>query len=290
MKLRLLTILTAAAAILIGCNDKNGTTPDVIEPDLSGAPELPADPQPGSTSFSHRIMLLQHTGTYCPNCPNLMTSLKELAQDNEYLNKYIHVASHSYNEDGDRAYSEAAAKISQAFCSGYYPELTFNLTSESTGTSIAASTIKSMIDGLHKETADVGIAAAAKIMNDGNLGIVAEIKTAVEKNYRIAVWLLEDGIESEQMGATADWQHIHNNALRAMAGGTLNQRIYGEKVGIVLPGEKQSSTFVIKTDKDWNMDNCKVIVLANAQQPDGRFDVANCIVCPIGESVIYDYK
>ena len=190
MKLRLLTILTAAAAILIGCNDKNGTTPDVIEPDLSGAPELPADPQPGTTSFSHRIMLLQHTGTYCPNCPNLMTSLKELAQDNEYLNKYIHVASHSYNEDGDRAYSEAAAKISQAFCSGYYPELTFNLTSESTGTSIAASTIKSMIDGLHKETADVGIAAAAKIMNDGNLGIVAEIKTAVEKNYRIAVWLL----------------------------------------------------------------------------------------------------
>ena len=290
MKLRLLTILTAAAAILIGCNDKNGTTPDVIEPDLSGAPELPADPQPGSTSFSHRIMLLQHTGTYCPNCPNLMTSLKELAQDNEYLNKYIHVASHSYNEDGDRAYSEAAAKISQAFCSGYYPELTFNLTSESTGTSIAASTIKSMIDGLHKETADVGIAAAAKIMNDGNLGIVAEIKTAVEKNYRIAVWLLEDGIESEQMGATADWQHIHNNALRAMAGGTLNQRIYGEKVGIVLPGEKQSSTFVIQTDENWNMDNCKVIVLANAQQPDGRFDVANCTVCPIGESVTYDYK
>ena len=112
----------------------------------------------------------------------------------------------------------------------------------------------------------------------------------MEKNYRFAVLLLEDGIESEQMGATADWQHIHNNALRAMAGGTLNQRIYGEKVGIVLPGEKQSSTFVIQTDKDWNMDNCKVIVLANAQQPDGRFDVANCIVCPIGESVTYDYK
>lgn len=290
MRKRFLTLLVAAASVFFGCNDKNGTTPDIIEPDLSGAPELPADPQPANSSFNHRIMLLQHTGTYCPNCPNLMTSLKELAQDNEYLNKYIHVASHSYNEDGDRAYSEAAAKISQAFCSGYYPELTFNLTSESTGTSIAASTIKSMIDGLHKETADVGIAAAAKIMNDGNLGIITEIKTAIEGNYRIAVWLLEDGIESEQMGATADWQHIHNNALRAMAGGTLNQRIYGEKVGIVLPGEKQSSTFVIKTDKDWNMDNCKVIVLANVQQPDGRFDVANCIVCPVEGSVTYDYK
>lgn len=288
MKLRLLTILTAAAAILIGCNDKNGTTPDVIEPDLSGAPELPADPQPANTSFSHRIMLLQHTGTGCSNCPRMMTSLKELSQDKEYNSKYVHVAAHSYNPD-DPCYSTAAKQISDPFCTAW-PELSFNLSGEKTDGDSAIPTIKQFIDKLHKETADVGIAAAAKIMNDGNLGIVAEIKTAVEKNYRIAVWLLEDGIESEQMGATAAWQHIHNNALRAMAGGTLNQRIYGEKVGIVLPGEKQSSTFVIQTDKDWNMDNCKVIVLANAQQPDGRFDVANCIVCPIGESVTYDYK
>ena len=40
-----------------------------------------ADPQEGSTSFQHRIMLLQHTGTYCPNCPTLMSSLKEVAEE-----------------------------------------------------------------------------------------------------------------------------------------------------------------------------------------------------------------
>ena len=137
MKLKLLTLLTAAAVIFFSC-DRNRLVPDNIEPDLSGSPELPADPQPDNTSFSHRIMLLQHTGTYCPNCPNLMTSLKEVAQDNGYSGRYVHVASHSYNEDGDEAYSDAAAKISQAFCSGYYPELTFNLTNENTGTSISA--------------------------------------------------------------------------------------------------------------------------------------------------------
>ena len=81
MKRRFLTLLTAAVAVFASCNSSNTLTPDNIEPDLSGIPELPADPQPGSTSFNHRIMLLQHTGTYCPNCPNLMTSLKEVAQD-----------------------------------------------------------------------------------------------------------------------------------------------------------------------------------------------------------------
>lgn len=289
MRVRLLTIL-AAAAILFGCTEKSGTTPDNIDTDLSGAPELPADPQPGNTSFDHRIMLLQHTGTYCPNCPNLMTSLKEVAQDKAYSDRYVHVASHSYNADGDLAYSEAAAKISQAFCSGYYPELTFNLTSENTGTSIAASTIKSMIDGLHKDAADVGIAAAAKIMNDGKLGIIVELKAAVENNYRIAVWLLEDGIESEQMGATAEWQHTHNNALRAMAGSSLNLRIYGAKTGLIPSGEKYASTFVIEMEEGWKSENCKVLILANAHQPDGRVDVANCVICPIGKSVTYDYR
>ncbi|MBO5814850.1 MAG: hypothetical protein J6R30_01900 [Bacteroidales bacterium] len=29
-------------------------------------------------------MLLQHTGTACPNCPRLMVSLKELAGDGDY--------------------------------------------------------------------------------------------------------------------------------------------------------------------------------------------------------------
>ena len=288
MKIRFLTLLTAAAAFFFSCTE-NRLVPDNIEPDLSGSPELPADPQPESTSFSHRIMLLQHTGTYCPNCPNLMTSLKEVAQDNEYSGKYVHVASHSYNAEGDEAYSDAAAKISQAFCSGYYPELTFNLTTENTGTSIAAATIKSHIDALHKDHADVGISAAT-VVKDGNMYVHTEIKAAAENIYRIAVWVLENGIESEQMGATAEWQHTHNNALRAMAGESLNLRIYGVKLDRMVQGDKKSHSFVIKLEDEWNPEKCKALIIVNAADKEGKYDVANCIVCPAGESVTYDYN
>ena len=289
MKRRFLTLLTAAVAVFASCNSSNTLVPDNIGPDVSGIPELPADPQPGSTNFNHRIMLLQHTGTYCPNCPNLMSSLKEVAQDNGYNDRYVHVASHSYNQEGDAAYSDAAAKISQAFCSGYYPELTFNLTTESTGTSIAAGTIKEKIDVLHKGSADVGITAAAKIEN-GSMYVHTEIKAAKENIYRITVWVLEDGIESEQMGAKEDWQHIHNNALRAMVGESLNLKIYGAKMDRMSPGDKKSKGFSIKLEDEWNPENCKALIIVNAADQEGKYDVANCIICPAGESVTYDYK
>lgn len=291
MKNRIFTILMAVILLFSGCGDDNTGIQDPVKPGETDIPEIPADTQVENTSFHHRIMLLQHTGTYCPNCPKLMSSLKEVAEDKAYSDKYHHVAAHSYNQDGegDAAYSTAAANLSQAFCSGYYPELTFNLTTLSTGTSIEASAIRSKIDQLHKDSADAGIAASTKI-SDGYLNVAVETKVAKENLYRIAVWLLEDDIESDQDGATEDWQHIHDNAVRAMAGETLNLRIYGSKTRTLLPGEKADKAFSIKLEDGWNPDNCKVLILVNAADRDGRYDLVNCAICPIDGSITYDYK
>lgn len=291
MKNRIFTILMATILLFSGCGDDNTGIQDPVKPGETDIPEIPADTQVENTSFHHRIMLLQHTGTYCPNCPKLMSSLKEVAEDKAYSNKYHHVAAHSYNQDGegDAAYSTAAANLSQAFCSGYYPELTFNLTTLNTGTSIEASAIRAKIDQLHKDKADAGIAAASRL-SDGQLNVAVEIKSAKENLYRIAVWLLEDNIASEQEGATADWQHIHSNAVRAMAGETLNLRIYGGKTTTLLPGEKVDKAFSIKMEQEWNPENCKILILVNAADKDGRYDVVNCAICPVNGSITYDYK
>ena len=274
-------------AAMVSCTEKQ-EEPEIPAGDLA-IPELPTDPEPGNTSFNHRILLLQHTGTYCSNCPNLMTSLKELSQMEEYASKYQHVAAHSYNEEGDPAYSQAAANLSQAFCSGYYPELTFNLTKDNTGTSLAVSTITGVIDQLHKETADVGIAAAAGISGN-NLGVNVQVKAAKAGQYRIAAWVLEDGIRGRQEGATDDWMNTHGNAVRAMAGNTLNMRIYGEKVGELQVGQTAEKSFSVILDEAWKQENCKVLVVVNAAGTDGRYDLANCLLCPIGGTVAYDYK
>lgn len=250
--------------------------------------ELPADPQPQSTDFSHRIMLLQHTGTACPNCPRLMTSLREIAADPAYAAKYQHVASHSYNTD-DPAWSEAAKKISDAFCKAY-PELTFNLSGETTGDDTSVATIKRYIDQLYKESADAGIAAAAQV-NGNTLSVKVQVKAATENSYRVAAWILEDDIKAQQSsnGALEEWMHTHENALRAFSGSSLNLGIYGEKLGTLKAGETAEKDLTIELQKDWKVENCKVFILVNSSK-DGKFDVANCTICPIGGNVAYQYN
>lgn len=250
--------------------------------------ELPADPQPQSTDFSHRIMLLQHTGTACPNCPRLMTSLREIAADPTYAAKYQHVASHSYNTD-DPAWSEAAKKISDAFCKAY-PEPTFNLSGETTGDDTSVATIKRYIDQLHKESADAGISVAAQV-NGNTLSVKVQVKAATENSYRAAAWILEDDIKAQQSsnGALEEWMHTHENALRAFSGSSLNLGIYGEKLGTLKAGETAEKDLTIELQKDWKVENCKVFILVNSSK-DGKFDVANCTICPIGGNIAYQYN
>lgn len=287
MRRNILTTLAAVLLLATACTEKPADVPETPSGEVV-IPELPKDTAPANTSFAHRIVLLQHTGTYCPNCPALMVSLKILAEDKSYVDKYHHVAAHSYNEEGDPAYSTAAANLSQAFCSGYYPELTFNLTKENTGTSLSVETIKNCIDELHQETADVGISAAA-VLTGNSLGVNVQVKAAKDNQYRVAVWVLEDGIRGKQEGAYEDWMSTHGNAIRTMAGTSLNLRIYGEKVGALSAGQTAEKSFVIEFDESWEKENCKVLVVVNAAQKDGRYDLANCALCPIGGSVNYKY-
>ena len=273
--------------MLAGC-EKPGNDPDATGPDGNITLELPADPQPQSTDFSHKIMLLQHTGTACPNCPRLMTSLKEIAADPAYAEKYQHVASHSYNTD-DPAWSEAAKKISDAFCKAY-PELTFNLSGETTGDDTSVATIKRYIDQTHKGKADAGICAAAQLTGN-TVTVSTQIKAGAENSYRVAAWILEDDIKAQQSsnGALEEWMHTHENALRAFSGTSLNLGIYGEKLGTLKAGETAEKVLTIELKKDWKAENCKVFILVNSSK-DGKFDVSNCTICPIGGSVTYQYN
>ena len=285
--LRIWAAALIALTFIAGC-EKPDNGPDTPGPDGNITLEIPADPQPQSTDFSHRIMLLQHTGTACPNCPRLMTSLREIAADPAYAAKYQHVASHSYNTD-DPAWSEAAKKISDAFCKAY-PELTFNLSGETTGDDTSVATIKRYIDQLYKESADAGIAAAAQV-NGNTLSVKVQIKAATENSYRVAAWILEDDIKAQQSsnGALEEWMHTHENALRAFSGSSLNLGIYGEKLGTLKAGETAEKDLTIELQKDWKVENCKVFILVNSSK-DGKFDVANCTVCPIGGNIAYQYN
>ena len=262
---------------------------DVVVIAINDVPELPADPQENNVSFRHRMLLVQHTGATCSNCPRMMESLKKLSEDAAYNGLYHHVASHSYNGgEADAAYSEAARDLSMAYnVSGLYPMLTYNLSTVSTGTDLAE--IRSQIDALKKEKADAGIAAAVKVSGNDIL-VSVEVKAAKSNSYRVAAWLLEDDIYALQSGMYESWHNTHHNALRYAAGQASKLSFAGEKLGELAKGDKAGKVLVLPLEEGWVAENCKVLVMVTAADENGNYDVANCALCQIGGTVTYDYK
>lgn len=257
----------------------------------SQLPEAPADPQPASSSFHHRLMLVQHTGTACLNCPRMMESLRQISGDDAYNTAYTHVACHSYIDPSmiDPCASEAASDFSRIYNpQDLYPILTFNFTKTTSGT--AVDEIRGYIDEFRKESCGVGISAAA-LASDGDLLVDVNVKVAQPGEYRLGVWLLEDDIYGIQSGASEAWHNTHGNALRAMLTNVSSKTIF---VGETMEGLRTSTTasrsFRIWPDEEWKAENCKFMVFVTELGDNGEFDLANSIVCHIGESVEYEYK
>lgn len=249
---------------------------------VKGVPQLPADPDASKTSFAHRMLLVQHTGNECPNCPKLMDILKHIADDDQYNSRYLHVASHSYNAT-DAAYSSAAQTLSKNFGVTLYPMLTYNLTEKQ---GYFEDEVKENILSMSKDVAEVGICASSKVEDDKIIANIA-IKSAVDSKYRIAVWVLEDNIHSPQSGATSSWHNNHSNCLRLMYGQDKIEGIFGRAVGSVEAGASEDMIVAIDLDPKWVVDNCKLLIIATDAA--GVAELANCVYCPVQGSVAYNY-
>ena len=261
-------------------------------------PALPEDSDKANTSFNHRILLVDHTGNTCTYCPNMMNALKEVAEEVvegteetenpvlKYHNKYYEAMAHSFTAT-DPAGSDAANAISSYFGISSYPTLTFNFLTDIKSTA-NAEVIKQNIDALWKESADAGIAASASFAST-SVVVNAEVKAAVENEYRINAWLLEDGIYAPQTGANGnEWMNTHNNAIRQAA---ITEPMTGFDLGTIAVGETSSSVMKLNIKRgDWVRENMKIMLIVSAKDDKGKYKVENVAICPIGGSVTYDYK
>lgn len=248
---------------------------------IKGVKQLPEESDTSAAVFRHRMLLLQHTGTECPNCPRLMTELRYLSEDEKYNGLYQHVASHSYNAS-DPAYSSSAATLSKSFDVNTYPWLTYNLTSKF---ELNFDNIRNTIDGLYQESAAAGVSAAVGL--SGNyITVNASLKAGKDGKYRLAAWLLEDGIRGAQSGAQAQWQNMHENCLRQMIGANKTEFVYGKNLGEFKAGEIKDLLLVFDLEEQWKGQNCKVLLIAVDAE---TYELITCSVCPVDGSINYEY-
>lgn len=256
-------------------------------------PALPTDTEPEKTSFYHRILLVDHTGTACKYCPQMMTALKEVAEDEAgYHNKYYEAIAHSFNAN-DPAGSDAANAVSSHFRPSGYPTVTLNFHNNiAIGWEGATDAIKAQIDNLWKaDGANAGIAATTSLATKCVV-VNTEVKAAVTNDYRITAWLLQDGISGDQTGATEDWMNTHNNAIRQHI---IADDITGVDLGNIVAGSTQSTTLTLNISKNnWGIDknkaDFKVLIIVSEKNNKGNFEVANVAVCQIDDSVTYEYQ
>lgn len=248
-------------------------------------PALPEDTDAANTSFKHRILLVDHTGNTCGYCPHMMKALKEIEESGDFDGKYYEAMSHSYSNT-DPAFSGAAASISSHYGLQGYPTLTYNFY-HPTSSSYNAEHIKGQINALWKESADAGIAASTNLAAK-SVVVNAEVKAAVDGEYSITAWLLEDGIYAKQTNATDEWMNTHNNAIRQAA---TTSPLTGYELGALKAGETADQILNLTIARDtWNRDNMKVMLIVSKKGDNKKFDVANVVICPINDSVTYDYK
>ena len=254
-------------------------------------PALPADPQPANTSFNHRILLVDHTGNTCGNCPDMMLALKDVAESTDdngisYHDKYYEAMAHSYKNE-DPAFSKAAGAVSTHCGVSSYPTVSYNFYHSTTSPQNAAH-IKGQINQLWKaEGADASIAASSTVANTCVV-VNTEVKAATENEYRITAWLLEDNVYAKETNAKEDWMNYHDNAIRQRI---VSDDITGVALGTIAAGETSSTTLTLRLDTDkWNRDNFKVMLIVSAKNSKGNFDVANVAICPANGNITYNYK
>ena len=261
-------------------------TPSIKVSVVPTIPSLPEDNQPENTAFNHRILLVDHTGNTCGACPHMMKALKTVSETGDYHSKYYEAMAHSYSS-GDPAFSAAASMVSNLHGVSRYPTLTYNFYHETKSDGNAAH-IMGQIDALWKaEGADAGIAAAATLAST-SVVVNTEVKAAVEGEYRITAWLLEDGIYAKQTNGTEEWMNTHDNAIRQRID---SEHITGVDLGTIAVGETKDTALNLKIiGNKWNRDNLKVMVIVSAKNAKGLFEVANVAICPVNDVVTYDYK
>ena len=261
---------------------------------MAKLPEIPEDIDPENLAFNHRVVVIDHTGVGCPNCPLMTDNLHAIAQT-DWHKHYNEVTCHAGGyASGDPANSAAANALNQMQKPNGYPILKINFNTaivENYQTSYFVTYMQETLKKcVKKDGADVGIALAVE-GDASNTYCSAQVKVNVAQEYKAVAWLLESNIYSpNQAGASKAEHKIYNFALRNISGEYSKNNVSGESIGVLEQGEMKDLAFTLPiTSTKWNWENMGVLVIVSAKNATGQWEVANSAYCELGEAKGYEY-
>lgn len=283
----------------------NETSEPIVIAAVSGIAEVPDDPQPDEWShFVKNTLMVQGTSVGCAYCPYVMDALDKFYGNDaysEYAEQAVLAALHCNVNVADPMSSRDILDVMAAFPTAFYgvPSLMFDLNDKSyIGSNATPALIASYINRSIENDAATAIAASVTgTESDGTVSVTAKVKVGEAGSYRIAAWLLEDGIEYFQYNGTEIEMPstvTHNNAVRAVSCVSPAQGEYlgGKKDHDAETVVDFSCEFDISTAKVENLSNCHVVIFVTSPNMSGSstFYLDNAVDCGINQRVGFRYE
>ncbi len=257
----------------------NGTAPAYFSAEL-GEAESVNQIRVGQKGFYKRVAILEFTGTWCVNCPDMVTALNgsgEIFRDRS-VTAVIH-----FNDKLAVDYGEYITQ--NIFKFNTLPSLSLDFVRSITRVETAATLASETMRMVDENRAVCGFAVSST--RSGNEVVLkVSLKSDEAKEYGIAVALLESGVTGyPQLSSQGyDNNYVHNHTLRKFH----NDNLYGVDTGIVAAGAEVEREFTFDIT-GFNADNCSFAIFAvdnRAAKP----VVLNAVEYKLGETLDYQYE
>ena len=281
------------------------TVPVTIHAIPVAVPDTPADPIESSVDFKTRALLIQFTGVACGMCPRAKTIMKDIGEGKTSVSpdSYVKIECHNYSGNGYIDKAEFDTELSTLYCAGY-PNLNANFHSVSNGLGTEVNVEEYISSVLSLMSPKAGLALNFSVLERQAI-LKVTVKAGVTSEFRVGGVLLEDGIVSQQLSATADWMHTHNACIRWMDAG---KNYTGVTLEEMIKGEEKSYVFIwdldaIENDRKanpgvdyWdgiNPDNLRAAAYVTMPSPSGKmgYIVVNAVQTTSNNQAIpYEYN
>lgn len=299
MKKRIL--LGAFLAITLGftsvsCSSDDSKDDKSVE--LTPNPTDPTDPtDPGNgggngggnttTSYQHKVLLEDITGTWCPACPNASNAISQAKSNAGNGNKIAAAAIHIGNQGyPDPMQIQAGTNLYQSFFVPNYGEggsFSFPTVTINRGATVwQQQGIAQFFNAINQQGSPVGIKIESNLTNTGGT-ITTNFKFSEGyENLKYNIYVIENNVKtsSVQQGGGQGANYVHNDVLRAVSGTAT-----GNTLGTVTANQEVSKSGQNVTYTLFNNDLEKVEVIVFVTDASGK--VLNVQTAHANETVDY---
>lgn len=247
----------------------------------------PGDDVPAA-DYPHRMLGMQFTSVGCTNCPILTSAIKNVEAN--MPGRIIPVSFHmDYGEYEDPMTLPVNTRFYEMVNTGEgLPMFALNFRKSSSHIVNEYAKIVSEIEHQAETYPAVAGVAVSSTWQEGSdkVEVTAKFKVNEAGEYRYHIFLVEDGIESYQVGSDGG-SYVHDNVFRAMTADNITgTRLNGGND--LVTGKEYSVTRTISLEEGWNPARMSAVaVILNTEDSGETFCANNANVCALGESVDY---